>query len=157
MSMVWMLQYILTHPESRAVGVDPWLMMRKWSEDRMTAVMGRAYHNTGPWREGGKDNCQLVRGNSAHVLRTMLSRPFAGIEKGSVDLCLVDGNHNMLAVLDDLRLVHRLVKPGGWIICDDVENRIAKKDHVKHGLKMFLDETPMERVWKDKFCECFRR
>ena len=26
MSMVWMLHNVLTHPDSRAVGVDPWLM-----------------------------------------------------------------------------------------------------------------------------------
>ncbi len=157
MSMVWMLQHVLNHPDSRAVGVDPWLMTRKLSEDAMSKVMGRAFSNVDPWGWSGEDKCRLVRGNSAEVLRKMQGEGFAGIKRNTVDLSMVDGNHNALAVLDDLRLVHRLVKPGGWILLDDVENRISKGDHVKEGLAMFLEEQPMEMVWKHRFCECYRK
>ena len=50
MSLVWMLQYVLDHPDSRAVGVDPWLMTRKLDENTMTEVMVRAYRNLHPWK-----------------------------------------------------------------------------------------------------------
>lgn len=163
MSMVWMMQRVLGHPDSRAVAVDPWLITTKISGAEMELVMQRAHHNLKPWMDytgtPPDPKCRLIRGNSAEVLRRMLKRGgCCGIGKGGVSLALVDGNHNALAVLDDLRLVRRLVRKGGWILLDDVENDRKKTDHVKQGLDMWVEEAgdSVERIWKHKYCECWR-
>jgi len=72
---------------------------------------------------------------------------------------MIDGCHNALAVLDDAKLVYALLKPGGWILFDDVENRITKQDHVKHGLQMFKEEMgeKITHLWKNQFMECYRK
>lgn len=162
MSMVWMLQHVLTHPDARAIGVDPHLMTTKLSSETMEQVRARAHHNILPyrWNEALKDRCQLIRGNSAEVLRLMLKNRhgYMGIKRESVDLCMVDGDHNELGVLDDCRLVWQLLKPGGWMICDDVENDKEKAHHVKQGLAMFLAEIPSaELVAKKDYIECYRK
>jgi len=160
MSMTWMLQHVLTHPFARAVGVDPWLMTTKLSGADMEEVMRRAHQNIEPWTGVFGNKCTLVRGNSAEVLRLMLKNHhgFLGIKRGNVDLCMVDGNHNELGVLDDCRLVWQLLKPGGQMLLDDVENDHEKEHHVKHGLAMFLAETPeAESVWKHGYVECYRK
>jgi hypothetical protein len=166
MSLVWMLQRVLTHPESRAVGIDPWLMTTKLGSADMEGVYERAVHNLTPWRvfmNGDSKfllRCELVRASSAEALRRMVGRGFVGI-KGheSVDLSMVDGNHNALAVLDDARLVWKLLKPGGWMLFDDVENDRPKQDHVKEGVEMFLQEDghPVKLLWKHRYMECYEK
>ncbi len=154
MSMVWMLQRVLTHPDSRGVGVDPWLMTRKIDACAMDDVRQRAFHNTDPFA-----NCFLQRGTSAEVLRKVLTHGFLGLKANTVDLCMVDGNHNALAVLDDLRLVNQIVKPGGWILLDDVENDRPKKDHVEEGLRAWLrePEAKVKLVFKHRYVECYQK
>jgi len=156
MSMVWMMQYVLTHPESRAVGVDPWLLTCKLSGETMEAVRQRAFHNVSEWG----DRCKLIRGNSDEVLRRMVGRwGFTGVRAGTVDLCMVDGNHNALAVWSDARWVYRLLRVGGQVLFDDVENDIAKENHVKQGLQMFLTEIggKMKLLWKHGYMECYAK
>lgn len=154
MSMLWMMQRVLTHPDSRAVGVDPWLITTKLDEATMEAVCQRAFSNLREYYP----RCRLQRGNSSEVLRRMIRRGFLGIKPGVVDVCMVDGNHNALGVLDDARLVTRLVKPGGWILFDDVENDLPKADHVRQGVDLWLAEGPgAELAWKHGYMECYRR
>jgi len=151
-STVWCMQYLLTHPDSRMVSCDPWLQTTKLSSEFMEDVMYRAVHNIEPYR----DRCQFVRGNSAEVLRRMIRKGYAGITKKSVDLCMIDGGHHALGVLDDCRLCLKFVKSGGWMLLDDVENDKDKGlDHVKGGLSMFLEESgdKVKRVFKYKYME----
>jgi predicted O-methyltransferase YrrM len=154
------LQRVLTHPDAKAVGVDPWLMTTKLSSETMDEVRRRAHQNVEPWQGVFGNKCTLIRGSSAEVLRLMLKNKFgyAGIKRGSLDLCMVDGDHNELGVLDDCRLVWQLLKPGGWMIADDVENDKPKAHHVKEGLAAFLAETPgAELVVKKDYIECYRK
>lgn len=156
MSLVWMNQHVLTHPRSRSVGVDPWLQTTKLTGDYMEDVRQRAIHNLKPWA----DKCRLVRGNSAEILRRMQGRGgFEGVEKGTVDLCMIDGDHNELAVLDDARQVLSLVRPGGWILFDDVENDRPKEKHVKQGLDLFLAESGprVKEVFRHKYVVGFEK
>jgi len=157
MSIVWMLQHVLTHPDSRAVGVDPWLMTSAVDGSAMEEVMRRAHHNTEPWRE----RCTLVRACSTEAMFRMLrSRTgFCGIRKSSVDLCMIDGNHVEEAAMSDARMVLPLMRPGGWILFDDVENVKAKSHHVKHGLARFLEfhGGDVRFLWKDRYMEAFER
>lgn len=163
MSACWMLQRVLTHETSRVVCVDPWLMTTKLDTSVMEGVYHRALENLASWchpLEANHDlwKCRVIRANSAEVLRRMCSHGFAGITKDSVDLCMIDGNHNDLAVLDDLRHCVQLVKSGGWLLLDDVENDIEKKDHVRQGVDMWLKESPpVELAWKDRYMECYTR
>jgi hypothetical protein len=55
-------------------------------------------------------------------------------------------------------MVWKLLKRGGWMILDDVENDKPKIRHVKEGLEMFLAETPnAEIAWKRDFVVCVRK
>lgn len=154
MSMVWMMQNVLTHPDSRAVGIDPWLMTVKIDSDQMELVCQRAMHNTEPF----KSRCQLIRGNSAEVLRRMTGHGFAGVTKSSIDVCMIDGDHNELGVLDDVRLCIQLVRVGGHLLLDDVENDHQKSHHVKQGIGMFLEENKnLALLWKHRYVECYQR
>jgi hypothetical protein len=139
-SLSWMLEHVLTHTEALAVGVDPWLMTAKQDGDQMELVRQRAYANLCGWV--GLNKLALVRGTSAVVLRRMLGRGgFAGVQRGSLDLCMIDGDHNALSVLDDARLVLPLMRPGGWILFDDVRNKFSHPDHVVVGVEQFVRET----------------
>jgi len=156
MSLTWMMQYVLTHPDSRAIGVDPWLMSVKMDEDYMEIVRKRAFHNLLPWQ----DKCKLIRGNSSEVLRKMLKRKgWLGVKRNAIDLCIVDGDHHELLVLDDARLSFHLVKPGGWIVFDDVENDKKKGEHVKQGLETFLKEfgNSVKLLWKHRYMEAYEK
>jgi hypothetical protein len=81
-------------------------MTRKLSDRQIGQAMRRAYANVSSWSgmdvADGYKKVSLIRGNSADVLRRMLGRRgLCGISRGSVDLCMIDGNHNALSVLDD--------------------------------------------------------
>lgn len=155
MSLLWMLQRILTHPDSRAVGIDPWLITTKLDAEQMEEVRQRAFHNLSFYPQ-----CQLIRGNSAEVLRRMVRRGgYAGVAHNTVDLCMIDGDHNALTVLDDARLCLKLVKSGGWLLFDDVENDREKQNHVKHGLQSFLNEHGGEVrfLWKHRYMEAYEK
>jgi len=154
--MVWMLQHVLTHEGSYAVGIDPWLMTTKLDGQVMEEVRQRAVHNVSEGFVANK--CKLIRGNSAEVLRKMNSRRgFAGIGKGKVDLCMIDGNHNAYAAYDDAEQCLALMKSGGWILFDDVENDKKKTDHVKQGLEIFLSKYKdhVQLCWKHRYMECY--
>jgi predicted O-methyltransferase YrrM len=153
-SMSWMGQHVLTAPGSLGIGIDPWLMTTKLDSEFMERVMDRADHNTKIF-----PNVELIRGNSCEVLRKMCSEGYAGITKNSVDICMIDGDHNRLAVYDDAIHVYQLVKPGGWILFDDVENDKPKQDHVKHGLDMFTSEynDRIKSLWKHGYMEAYQK
>jgi len=156
MSMVWMLQHVLTHMDSKAVGIDPWLITAKLSAEEMGDVMTRATKNTSTFRWQGV--CSLICGNSIEVLTRMLRRGgFEGIKKNSVDICMIDGDHTAPAVLENSRKCLKLMKPGGWMLFDDVENQIEKNDHVKQGLESFREnyKDQVKLIWKHKFMECY--
>jgi predicted O-methyltransferase YrrM len=78
---------------------------------------------------------------------------FLGFKKKSVDICMIDGDHNSYAAYDDAIHCHELLKPGGWMIFDDVRNRTKKKDHVDSGVKLFLQTLQRGGGWMDKIYE----
>ena len=153
-SLVWMHQHVLTHPRSRSVASDPWLMTTKLNGDFMEDVHQRAKANLSHFP------ATLIRGNSAEVLRRMCGKGgYEGVQKGTVDLAMIDGDHNELAVLDDARHVIELVRVGGWILFDDVENDIEKKQHVKQGVELFLAESGdrVKELFRHKYVICYEK
>ena len=155
MSMVWMLYYVLRHPDSRAVGIDPWLIERKKPQDVVDSIMKRAFHNVSVF--GNK--CELIRANSNVILFEMSRKTgYAGFTCKSVDIALIDGIHTDLGAWQDARFVLPLMKSGGWILFDDVESEKKKgNQHVKAGIKGFLSESgdKVSFKWKSRFMECY--
>jgi hypothetical protein len=156
LSMVWMMQHVLTHPDSKAVGVDPWLMTCKPDTYDMDKIRKKAFHNTSPW----KDRCKLVRANSVELLLSAYKpNIFHGVQRNSLDLCMIDGDHTAPGAWNDARLVKPLLKRGGWMLFDDVENDLKKRFHVKDGIKLFLKNhgKGMKLVWKHRYMECYEK
>ena len=156
MSLVWMLQNVLTDETSRAVGIDPWLCGFNMNGDYLDEVMQRALANTEPFRA----RCQLIRANSCDILRRMQTKGgFLGIGFNDVDICLIDGAHYALSVLDDARQSFKLLKPGGWLIFDDVVGRHAGPEHVRGGIDLFVAETGngVKKVFAQGYLEAWEK
>jgi len=119
--------------------------------------MKRAHHNVS---QLGK-NCTLLQCNSNVALFKMANRKgYAGFGRNSVDIAMIDGAHHDLLAWSDARMVLPLMKPGGWMLFDDVENDQSKGDrHVKAGIECFLKEhgSDVEFLWKHRYMECYRR
>lgn len=159
MDLVWCLQNILGHTNSRVLAIDPWIETTKLDADYMNDVHDRAVHNLMPWRK----KHVIMRGFSQNILPNI---SYQGIEirgqqvkTGQFDLIVIDGDHNADAVYMDAILSLRLIKPGGWMVFDDVRNRIPKKDHVQAGLDRFLGDHQdrVRTVWKHRYCDCVEK
>lgn len=144
----WSASHFLTHPQSYCLAVDPWLPTTKLDEAHMEGVMERAMGNLAPWILEGK--LQAVRGLSQDVLPTVI---------GDYDLVIIDGDHRASAVRQDAENALRLLKPGGWMVFDDVRQKRFKKDEVPAGLEQFLEKhgDKVKLVWKHRFCDCFEK
>lgn len=161
----WMCDYVLTHPQSYMVGVDTWLQTSKRTPEEMEEVLARARFNLKPHLEAktpdGFPRCTLVRAMSADAVRMMVHRAGRwGIRRGGVDVCMIDGHHSELAVLDDARFAIQLVKKGGLLIFDDVRNDKVKEDHhVVDGINMFLQESghKVKMVFQGRYLDAYER
>lgn len=98
----WMLENVLTHPESRFVGVDAWPFPGDPFEQR-------ARDNLAPFA----DRVELHKAASGDALRGPGFRP------ESFDIVYIDGDHRALAVLTDSVLTWPLLRVGGVCIWDD--------------------------------------
>lgn len=159
--LIWCCQNLLCyHSGSRALAIDPWTASRKLSADVMQQVEQRASWNLRPWRK----RVELVNGYSENVLADLInagSRVIDGevIKTGEWDLIVIDGDHHAPAVLADAKNALQLVRPGGWILFDDVRNRSRKKKHVADGLQTFLAEhgDEVKLAWFHRFCNCYTK
>jgi hypothetical protein len=157
MSMAWMLQKVLTHPDSLAVGIDPWVAHARTKGNVMSQVKERAFSNLAPWLNSGK--LALYNFSSNSILKDMTQSYCYLFKPGEVDLCMVDGDHHAPAVLEDARYVLQLLKPGGVMLFDDVEGMKAKVGVVREGVDLFLAEAgdKVSLAWKEGHMECYRK
>lgn len=157
MDLVWSLQNILRHGNSRVLAIDPWLATTKKSQDEMEQRYNNAAHNIRPYRK----KVELVRGLSQEVLSGIgnaVSVAGTPVSRGSFDLVVVDGDHNKDAVYQDAVQALSLVKVGGWILFDDVRNKIYKKDHVVHGIQEFTsDYKNVKLAWYHRYMDCYEK
>lgn len=158
MDLVWCLQHLLNHPLSRVVAIDPWLPTTKLDAQYMEGVHARAMRNLTPWYK----KIDVRRTTSERALKQLLDGPqrIRGkvIAPGEWDLIVVDGDHNAPAVYMDAACSLKLARPGGWIVFDDVRNRIPKRDHVLEGLQEFTSDYGPDEVrciWKHRYCDCY--
>lgn len=127
----WMLENILTHPESRMVGIDPWPIEGDPFEDRARA-------NLAPFG----DRVELIKGRSDVVLRE------GRFADESFDIALIDGDHRALPALTDSVLVWPLLKVGGMCTWDDYGwhrapwKRKPRHERPQHAIDAFLAAIP---------------
>jgi len=95
-SLFWIIDHVLTHPSSRATGID-------------ILIPGNLRSNLE--LSGAADRVTLIRGFSHVELRKLPLESF--------DIVYIDGSHHANDVLSDMVLSWELLKPGGHMILDD--------------------------------------
>lgn len=156
--LIWSLQNLLEHEDSRVLAIDPWLATRKLSQEQMDIVFSRARRNLKPWHH----KINLHRGLSQDVLPTLLFDTQVGgkqIAQGEWDLIVIDGDHVADAVYEDAVASLKLCRPGGWMLFDDVRNKVDKGNHVYHGIIGWLLEygDEVDLVWANRFMNCYQK
>lgn len=98
-SALWMLENVLTHPESRMTTIDPF----------SGAVKARYLKNLK--LSGMEDRATTLVGFSQQEMKKLPERSF--------DIIYIDGSHTADDVLADAVLAWQLLKDGGLLIFDD--------------------------------------
>jgi hypothetical protein len=135
--------------------IDPWKyapeLERAWygsaneSQESMDARHGRVVE-----RFRDQQAVRVTRGKSADVLPTL----------SNLDWAIIDGDHRYEAVLTDLHLVHRAVKPRSLVVCDDYVKdgkwwgdgvKRAVQDIVRQGLYEIVLVRENQAVLQTRF------
>lgn len=95
-SLLWMLDHVLTHPTSRATGID-------------IEILPTLLENLE--RSGASDRVTIIEGSSQSELRELPVETY--------DVVYIDGSHTADDVLEDMVLSWRLLRPDGLMILDD--------------------------------------
>jgi predicted O-methyltransferase YrrM len=119
-SAVWMLENVLTHPESRMTCVDPFIDIA----DGTSSSPGTRELFTRNVIGNFPDKVELHVGYSSRVLKSppLMAQQF--------DIIYVDGDHHAVNVLEDAVLAFRLLRVNGIMIFDD---------YLGGGIDMFGD------------------
>lgn len=102
-SACWMLDNVLTHPDSRCCCVDSW---QDYGRHKGSVIEQRARQNLS--RHG--DKVSIHKGDSKAVLQGWRKRH---------DIIYIDGDHSCAGCLADSNLCWPLLKVGGVLIWDD--------------------------------------
>lgn len=131
-SAEWVCRNILTHPESRGIGIDPYLpdpvraghpveSVKRWAAERLSFMGSRWQWIYEPSRQG---------------LINTLPRLLDGQK---IDIFYIDGDHHSDAALADFVLGWPHLRPGSVVIFDDYTVRFKKKHpHVKETWEAVL-------------------
>ena len=99
-SFLWVIDNIMTNPQSKAVGID--LFDSTNIEKRFRKNLANSKH---------PDRVEIYKGNSQEVMRKLEIEQF--------DYIYVDAGHTAYEALNDLVQAFRLAKPNGLIVVDD--------------------------------------
>lgn len=161
MDLVWCMQNCFYHPHSRIIAIDPWMELdENWPQAKMERVHRRAIGNLSPWER----QIQIIQGKSQEYLPRLIGEGETTIKGkkvavGEFDLVVIDGLHRSWAVEQDAENALKLLKPGGWMLFDDVRNRMAKMRHVRQGIDRFLvnHDSEVKLLWQHRHCDCFEK
>jgi len=134
-SLHWMLSNVLTHPESKALAVDPWEKAGRRTQANMDAVFNLACANLRSWISSGR--LLLLRGHSELVLSAP-GRP-------KFDIAYIDGHHGYEHVVFDWQLAWPSLKPGGTVVFDDHTPGRNRNEGVVRGVSEFIRCNPEAR------------
>jgi predicted O-methyltransferase YrrM len=104
--------------------VDTWEGSVEHDKEKMAAVQARFKKNIAEAvraaNTGNIDNCVAVEARASTSLLALADLIVCQHEVADLaDLIYIDGSHEAKDVLADLTLAYHLLKPGGFIICDD--------------------------------------
>ena len=125
-SACWMMDNVLTHPESRYIGIDPWILSPSRYPDP-SIIESRARANLASFAS----KATIIKGRSQEVLAEGL------VPVATLDIAYIDGDHTREGVLADSELVWPLMKDGGILIWDDYWMR--RSHAVRDAVDGFLD------------------
>jgi len=108
---VWLLDNILTHPDSHLTDIDPFYSETDLAGANFETVKKLYFHNLEECPSRLKH--RLIVGKSQEELRCL--------DPYSFDFIYVDGSHMRDDTLEDAVLCHRLLKKNGIIIFDDYD------------------------------------
>jgi len=143
-SLCWVMNNLLVHPDSSAVGIDLWEdEIVGWPNADARLLEARARQNTAEYGP----RVELVRGDSAKVIASWRGQR-------QFDLVYIDGSHEPLAVMTDACLAWKILAPGGVMVWDDV----AQVD-VEAVVKAFLLTCAgsYKQVWASEYQIAVRR
>jgi hypothetical protein len=126
-SLAWVAENILTHPESRGIGVDPWepgCMGRRWTGAEINENYRLAQKAIRKWN----DRVELAKTTSQEFFSAGTLQP------GTVDAIYLDGEHDPEPLTADFRAAWELLKVGGVLIIDDYKARTSKIPQVVEAL-----------------------
>ena len=101
-SLLWMVENILLHPESKAIGIDEYNLDRYDYKSVLHQNINLS---------GERDKVTIIGENSQIALRAM--------KDDSIDVIYIDGSHEMKNVTRDIINSWYLLKEGGILILDD--------------------------------------
>lgn len=141
-SMIWILENC---PNIElCVGVDPWEPPREKQAAAYQTYKLNAFHNLGPYIKEGK--VQLVEEVSQDWLRRCWDDPAQSFEQ--FDLIYLDGDHRGHLVLQDAVFAWPLLKPGGYLVWDDLNRRWTHgKPWVREAADAFLAAYESMYYW----------
>jgi predicted O-methyltransferase YrrM len=123
-SAIWVLENILTHPDSRLYVVDHWKFVGDHNKNPYKTFL----QNIKPY----KNKVVICKGYTKVMLRKF--------QKIEFDFIYIDANRHSQNVLEDAVLSFPLLKPNGLLIFDDYTNN---KEHdincPKPGIDAFLN------------------
>jgi len=132
-SILWMMENVLTNGRSRAWVVDPYGANWQYGKEEMDARYMRLSKTL-------KERYGRVRVKFYRQFSSVFLRAFPN-GKHWFDVIYIDGDHQGLAVLDDLVLSWPLLKIGGILVLDDYEYRRKRSPiHVKAIADFWLKE-----------------
>ncbi len=111
-----------SHPNSEVHCVDPWFNYDGYKEYRTTQETNysKFLKNISKLDSSDIQKIYIHRDISKNVIPTFKDEYF--------DIIYVDGNHHRTYVLEDAVLAFRKLKPGGWIIFDDMNHTEVEND-----------------------------
>jgi predicted O-methyltransferase YrrM len=132
---IWLLENILTHPDSRIMTIDPFF------EEYGASQNYEERFDRNVEASGLRHKVEKIKGYSHTELRRL--------QPESYDFAYIDGSHASTDVLLDIALAWDLMKPGGIIIFDDYDRSFLVNGKLK------ADLTP--RMGIDAFLSVFHR
>ena len=129
-STVWLLQNILTHPDSRLTAVDTFEGSVEFRDKMADCVASM--------EETFRANIEVT--GQGHRVETLKSYSFDALvqlnqdRRSCYDLIYVDGSHMSWDVLSDAVLSWPLLKPGGILVFDDYLWDVYPQEHKRPRL-----------------------
>ena len=110
-----LLRFAELFPNASLTGIDPWIDYEAYPEYKggITSVYTAFCRNLAAAPQQVRDRITICKGFSQESL--------PALQDGTFDILYIDGNHTYEYVLRDAELAFQKVKPGGYIIFDDVD------------------------------------